>query len=187
MGSERATNDRSFGPKERGLQHFCASFLAQPFLRYLRDLPSNQGEKHTRDLHNFPYIMAGNSTDDLFAFVKAAPTPTPKPPTKKQATDTPRSHATTTNAGLLSDIKRQVDEIRQSDELEATKTMQSQNTVFKDSATSQVLLAKRIDYVCEQQIYYTKKIENERRRLQDTNRRILRAKTAILQRRKQIR
>jgi hypothetical protein len=50
----------------------------------------------------------------------------------------------------------------------------------------QAMMASRVDYVCEQQIYYTKKIEAEKRRLADSERRILRAKTAILQRRKQI-
>ena len=53
-------------------------------------------------------------------------------------------------------------------------------------ASQQSMLAARVDYVCEQQIYYTRKIEGEKRRLADTEKRILRAKTAILQRRKQI-
>ena len=31
-------------------------------------------------------------------------------------------------------------------------------------ASSQSMMAARVDYVCEQQIYYTKKIEAEKRR-----------------------
>ena len=127
--------------------------------------------------------MAGNSTDDLFAFVKQTPAPAPQPPKKKSAlgdSSSPRVG----QSSLISDIKKQVEEIKmKDDELAQTEALRPD---FGDTQNSQVILAKRIDYVCEQQIYYTKKIENERRRLQETKRRILRAKTAILQRRKQI-
>ena len=129
--------------------------------------------------------MAGNSTDDLFAFVKQTPAPAPKPPSKKGTTDpSPRSGGNNT---LISDIKKQVDDIKAQDEELAKTQATSKSNQFTDTQSGAVMLAKRIDYVCEQQIYYTKKIENERRRLQETNRRILRAKTAILQRRKQVR
>jgi len=82
-----------------------------------------------------------------------------------------------------------VDQIKQNLETMADDQQSISSNPFgtmDSNASAQALLSARIDYVCEQQIYYTKKLENERRRLYETDRRILRARTAILQRRKQI-
>jgi len=77
--------------------------------------------------------MAGNSTDDLFSFVKTS-APSPKPPKGGKAVDSsPRVNTTTPsaggglNAGLLSDIKKQVEEIKFQDDQEmAARTLASQ-------------------------------------------------------------
>jgi hypothetical protein len=68
----------------------------------------------------------------------------------------------------------------------ASKSLFNADQTALTAQSTQAMMASRVDYVCEQQIYYTRKIEAEKRRLSDTDRRILRARTAILQRRKQI-
>ena len=53
---------------------------------------------------------------------------------------------------------------------EAAKSVASRSLFNPEGtvASQQSMLAARVDYVCEQQIYYTKKIEGEKRRLADT-------------------
>ncbi|GMI59672.1 hypothetical protein ScalyP_jg4024 [Parmales sp. scaly parma] len=124
--------------------------------------------------------MAGNSTDDLFSFVKT-PAPTQKDLQPKKPRDA-------NNLGASPRLSA-VDQIKQNLETMADDQQSISSNPFgtmDSNASAQALLSARIDYVCEQQIYYTKKLENERRRLYETDRRILRARTAILQRRKQI-
>ena len=102
---------------------------------------------------------------------------TPKKPIiDPPATQSPR---------LVDNLRCQVNESQQERE---AKSVASRSLFNPDGtvASTQSQMAARVDYVCEQQIYYHKKIEAERRRLADVEKRILRAKTAIIQRRKQI-
>ncbi|GMH66623.1 hypothetical protein TrST_g10701 [Triparma strigata] len=125
-------------------------------------------------------MTKGNSTDDLFKGMRLTPEPksgnlSPKRP----LVDPPPTQS-----------PRPMDQIRMAmaEDAKEQKSVASRSLFNPEGtvASTQSMMAARVDYVCEQQIYYTKKIEAEKRRLADTDKRILRAKTAILQRRKQI-
>ncbi|GMI04533.1 hypothetical protein TrRE_jg2722 [Triparma retinervis] len=126
-------------------------------------------------------MAGGNSTDELFKF---ADTPRPgagyspkKPTSDAPPTKSPRGG----NPSLLEDLRTNMEQSK-ADDLAGKSLFNPEGT----TTTQSNQLAARVDYVCEQQIHYTKKIEAERRRLADVEKRIARAKTAIVQRRKQI-